>query len=611
MALVQRVVRWSDAPGDSARLLAFRALCGIGTILGVYVAAALGQAHHAGWVAAGIGVPAGILAALLPRAAPDSFLSFAALPRSAPRADPRVLLPVAAALALLVLLPVLLTKLPAFDDYANHLARAYVILRHGGDPLLDRFYAVRWHVGPNLVLDLLLPPLAALTGLYTAGKLFVVGYTLLLLAGPFAIHVALYRRWSFGPLLAVPFAYTTISKWGVMDYEAGLGLALFATAAWIAVRPAPGWVRGLLSFVCVMVLFACHLVAVALYALAIGSFELWRTGARRPRAGDVLALVLPFAPVVPLLLLLPRGAPAIPWHWGDVHARLDALRYVVEAYFPTLDLLVLLGLAGGLVAAVAARAVRLPAFGWFFLGFAALLFLLTPETAIGPWEAVPRLPIGVAFFLIGMLQWDLGAPRPRHVFLVGVVALALLRMTGVAVAFRDYARIRADFETSLPLIAPGSRILVADDYANQPEAMAPLKELACLATIARSSLVSIEYANPYKDVLVVRPRYRAATGAYNDDPIPLALLLHPQAFDPAHQPVTFAPSGRLYWADWARDDDYVYVMNPARQDNPDPARLALLFAGNRFQLYRVRRADGTPVKRSRETARAFPPRWLR
>ncbi len=588
----EQAIRWSNARVGSARLLAFRVVCAGSTLVTVYVAAALARAPHASWVTAGIGVPAAIIAALLPRTAPPTFLSCSPVLHDCAAARPRVLLPVAGLLALLLLLPVLLTKLPAFDDYANHLARIFVIMQHGSNPLLDRFYDVRWHVVPNLVLDLA-APLAAVTGLYAAGKLLVISYTLLLLAGPHALHLALYRRWSFGPLLAVPLVYGTISKWGALNYELALGVALFATAAWIAAREAPALLRGLLSLACVALLFICHLLTVALYGLAIASFELWRTcampAAARPRAGDALALILPFAALVPLMLLSPGAdMPTVPWQWGDVHTRLDALRYVVEGYFPTLDLVALLAIIAGLIWAIAAHAVRLPAFAWYFLAFCGFLFLLSPATGIGPWEVVGRLPDGVAFFVIGMLAWDLDSPRRRGAFLAVVVALSLFRMSGVAVAFRSYDRIRADFERSLPRIAPGSRILVADDYAHQQEDMAPLKELACLAMIERSSMVSMAYANPYKQILAVRPRYLASAGPYNDDPIPLPLLLHPEAHEPAYPLVAFDPTQRIYWAHWIQDYDYVYVMNRAGQSSPDPRHLELLFDGDRFQLFGVR-----------------------
>ena len=593
MVPIQLTRRWHELPAGSPRLLAFRAICGGSAIVGTYVAAALGQARHAGWIAAAIGLPVGIMAALIPRAAPDTFLSCSQSLQSSAPARPRVAFSATGLLALLVLLPVVLTKLPAFDDYANYLSHAYIIMRHGHAPLLDQFYSVRWRVVPDLVLDLVMPPLASATGLYVSGKLFVVAYMLLLLTGPQALHAALYRRLSLGPLVAVPFLYNTISTWGALHYELGVGLALFGTAAWIAARRAPAMLRGVLLLASLLVLFTCHLAAAALYALAIGSYELWRTCSRsipaRQHAGDVLALALPFAALAALIVLTPTaGLPAMPWHWGGVHARLDALRYVVETYYPRLDLLALLTIAGGLVWAIAARALYLPALGWIFLALSGVVFLLTPDTTAGPWRAVPFLPVGVVFFLIGMLDWNLGSPQRRRNFLLAVVALSVFRMAGVATAFRSFDHIRADFERSLPLLTPGSRILVADDYANQPLDMAPLRGLACLAIIERSSMVSIEYANPYKHALVVRSQYRASTGAYDDEPIPLPLLLNPHAFDPQQESAWFAPSGRLYWANWVRDYDYVYVMNRANRPSPAPQRLELIFNGDRFQLFRVK-----------------------
>jgi hypothetical protein len=43
-----------------------------------------------------------------------------------------------------------------------------------------------------------------------------------------------------------------------------------------------------------------------------------------------------------------------------------------------------------------------------------------------------------------------------------------------------------------------------------------------------------------------------------------------------------------YWANWTADYDYIYVLfMGAEYANPDPARLAPVYAGNRFMLYKI------------------------
>jgi hypothetical protein len=173
--------------------------------------------------------------------APDNSVSACA---ASPSAD-RVAVSVPALLVLVVaLMPVLANALPATDDFINHLARCYVILRHGTDPLLDRSYGIEWKVVPNLAIDLIVPPLARLAGIFLAGKLFVLSYMLLLLSGPHAIHYALYQRLSIGPLAATLFLYNWIDRFGTVNYEFSVGLAMWLVALCIALRRAPPQLRG-------------------------------------------------------------------------------------------------------------------------------------------------------------------------------------------------------------------------------------------------------------------------------------------------------------------------------------------------------------------------------
>jgi hypothetical protein len=86
-----------------------------------------------------------------------------------------------------------------------------------------------------------------------------------------------------------------------------------------------------------------------------------------------------------------------------------------------------------------------------------------------------------------------------------------------------------------------------------------------------------------QQVLYVKEPYHAFAGGYDDDPIPLPELLVPPRRSHA------APSGRIYWTDWPRDYDYVYLISTTSGTNPAPEQLQLAYDGDQFQLYRVKR----------------------
>ena len=586
-----------DRPLPPARapfaLLAFRLLVIAAVIAVVDVAAALGHARHAGWVAAELGLPLGLAAAAAVRRLPAALRDPAAPAHPAAPVRLALLLPAACVLFLITLLPLLATPLPPFDDYLNHLARIHLIALGDAPSPLHTFYAIHWRPLPNLAMDIVVPPLARVIGTFAAGKVFLICSRLMLLTGPFAIHRALYRDWSLGPLAAALFVENYIMKMGVVNYVFGVGLALFGIAAWIALRERHAVLRGLVSCVFVLALFFAHLVALGVYGLAIGGYELSlllaRPAERRRLPVIAATLILPVLPIVPLLAIGWGGERALtPFGWGGVHARLDGLRMLVESYAPRLDLVFLLGLAAGLLWAMRRRAVSLPASGWAFLAVAGAVFLVIPNWAQDSWGAAARLPTGIVLVLCGMLRWDLPSPRARGTFLAILTALLLLRTGTAEAGYLRYDRVRRDMAAALEFVPPGSRILVAEDYAGEDDTMQAVRELPCLAMITRASLVSLEYSDPVQQVLIVRPPFRAATGGFSDDPIPLDDLLHPPAHDAAPRALARDPSGRIYWRDWPKTYDYVVVLNRREGGSPDPVRLRWLYGAGRVQLFQVR-----------------------
>src|ERR1700681_3325170 len=100
------------------------------------------------------------------------------------------------AILMLAAIPILTHPLPPIADYVNHLARMQVMASAGSDPDLARFYEIHWQIVPNLMMDLVVPTLAHVMGIYKAGQVFTLTAFALILSGTFALNRALFRRWS-------------------------------------------------------------------------------------------------------------------------------------------------------------------------------------------------------------------------------------------------------------------------------------------------------------------------------------------------------------------------------------------------------------------------------
>ena len=174
----------------------------------------------------------------------------------------------------------------------------------------------------NLMMDLFIPTLERVMNVYLAGQIYTITSFVLILSGTLALNRQLYGHWSVLPMIAFPLLYNNVFLVGTMNYVFGIGLSLWALAAWIWLRERGVLLRLAVSTVFVLGLFFCHLFSVGLYGLGVLSFELlrvWEQYPRRPRKffSDVVSnrplslLVdfvvsgLPFLPVVPLLLLSP------------------------------------------------------------------------------------------------------------------------------------------------------------------------------------------------------------------------------------------------------------------------------------------------------------------
>ena len=501
-------------------------------------------------------------------------------------------------LAAITSIPIVLYPWPPLADYINHLARMHVIATVDADPDLSRFYEVNWQIIPNLMMDLFIPTLERVMNVYLAGQIYTITSFVLILSGTLTLNRRLYGHWSVLPMIAFPLLYNNVFLVGTMNYVFGIGLALWALVAWIWLRERGMVLRLAVSTLFVLALFFCHLFAVGLYGLGVLSFELlrvWEQYPRRPRKllggvignrplsllVDFVASGLPFLPVLPLLMMSPTWGLRGTFQW-ELNGKLDGLIYVIEVYshFAAFLLTGIVAFAAGW--GMRHRALKFHSLGWVLLVVGSIVYLAMPRVMFETFMADQRLPISLAFMVIACAHLNLRHDYVRRGFATVLVVLLAVRVFEVQTVWSDLSSSSASFRDSVRYIDRGAKVLVA--YAD-PDNGEDVRDLglvhaACIAIIERSALVTTAFTVVGKQILHVRDDYRARVDTTDGTPPSVQQLLN-IAEEPA-MPIA------SYWGKWSSDYDYVYVLfTDADYQNPDPARLTAIYAGERFVLYRI------------------------
>lgn len=507
-----------------------------------------------------------------------------------------------AALALVASIPIITHPLPPLSDYVNHLARMHVIasIRHDAD--LSRFYEIDWQIIPNLMMDLVVPRLTAFMTVYHAGQVFTIAAFVLIGSGTLMLNRALFGSWSVLPLISLPLLYNHIFLVGVMNYVFGIGLALWGLALWIFLRERFWAIRLVVSAVFVVALFFCHLFAVGIYGvglLAIELTRLWMTRERPlvPRLLDFVATGIPFLPVVPLLLKSPTWDLVSEFYWEKL-GKIDGLVYVVEVYSDIVAFLLIAAAAAGAIWAARHRLLRLHPVGWAMLGVGSAVYVAMPHMLFATYMADQRLPIALAFMVIGCVHLEMRHRMVRRGFLALLLFLLVARVIEVDVAWADLSGNSMEFRDSVKRIKRGSSVLVAygDKTAGDDVSDLGLVHAACLAMIERSALVTTAFTVQGKQVMHVRPAYSDRVDTEDGNPPSIEQLLvareHPEE------------AADKYWQKWQDNFDYVYVLFTDEDTvNPVPDLLKLVYEGDRFQLYRINKPADAGNTRERFSGR--------
>jgi hypothetical protein len=540
-----------------------------------------------------------------PTFAPDAATASQRARRPAQFGKGRIALLFAVLLAI-ASVPILLNPLPPISDYINHLARMHVIAAGNSDPFLHRYYEINWQVIPNLMMDMIVPLFERVMNVYLAGQTYTLLSFALIISGTLALHRSLFSRWSALPLIAFPLLYNDMFLVGTMNFVFGIGLMLWALAAWVALRERSRALRLAVSALFVLGLFFCHLFVLGDYAVGLLAFESHRlcvtyvrirrasgpVAARRALPGLMLDYVLtgvPFLPVLALLMMSPtRGLWDYVW---SLHGKGDGALAAIRAYSD-----VLAYVFAGIVAAAAALALRYRAlsfhgFGWVLFPIGVLTYLALPQVIFETYLADQRMPISLAFMLVACFDVDFRSRFVRWGFATALVLILTARVAEVEYTWAPLSAGVESFRQSVELLNRGAKVAVAYADPNGGDSLRDygLVHADCIAVIERSALVTTEFTVVGKQILHARPAWRSRVDTEDGTPPTISELVRV-----ADHPISYFE----YWRRWTTDYDYLYVLfTTPNFQNPDPERLTELYAGDRFILYRIERAQVTAASK--------------
>jgi len=456
----------------------------------------------------------------------------------------------AVVLALLSCLPVVVARYPQMSDYPAHLARYYVMLDGGRNPMLARYYSFEWQWTGNVGVDLLIRPFAALFGLEGGGRIIVGLIPPLTGFGILAVEWVLRRRIGVGSLLAFAFIWSPMMLIGLLNYALGQALALWAFAAWVALA-GKRWRWGLFLPLG-MVVWLCHVSAWGLLGVMVAGYE-WSRRKSLPSLLRAWPLALPLAFMLASRLLWGAGTSgdfAYGAYWW-VYKQAIWLKAMRDTAYP-LDFLGEVAVMVAIGAGVHFRKIdgRL---GWAALAL-AVLSLVVPRHISGGDYADYRMV--TASLMLGCLaiDWQPTGGFGRAIVLFGAPALYLARLAVTTLSWQGDSATTGRLLQALDAIPRGSRVASAVLVPGGVWELNHFEHIGAYAVLRRDALVNSNFALPHVHMLHLKVPYAS-------DPSHRLLLKANQrvelaAFQPATDP---AAAAQYLWYVGGRGPDSLPV----------------------------------------------------
>lgn len=494
---------------------------------------------------------------------------------------------------MLAILPIFLVEIPPMNDYPGHLARMYLLASIGTPDQNPYYYFYLPYVYPNLAMDIAVPFFARFIDVASAAKAFLILSQILVVSGAVAFEIAVKKRHEFSGYVGAAVLYSLPFAWGFLNFEFGVGLALWGLATWFTFENkelAPRFLTH--TFFCVC-LFVSHLVAFGLYGATLVFYELWRIFQPnvdwRKSARSLAIMAAPATIVLGYFLAHPANNVGIGMTEWDTFAKFLSIIHGLNGYSAYLSVAEILAITVLIFFMFKERCLFVvPQGKWIAVGF-LILILVLPFRIFG--GDLPSLRIAIAALLI-LPAFLIFTGTNLFFRLIPVLVLSLIAIINAAHIAGLWLTYQPEFSAlreSFKQIKGEAFVLVGhanfkDDRFDASEM--PIMTATALAAHYENAFVPTLFTIPGQQPLQVCPALNHLALRHTKDYWPVAFSVLAAVANGNK-----ASKAPLHVRDWVHDYDYLYLIGP-RGPNPMPNRLTTLTASNSFTLYQIIKLPG-------------------
>lgn len=425
-------------------------------------------------------------------------------------------------LFLLIVYPLFIVRHPPLQDYANHLARMYILKNHD-NILLGRYYQVAWNFIPNLLIDITIPILSTVLTLENAGKVYIALVFFLLTSGPIFLHFVLYHKLSIIPLFSFFFIYSMALQKGFLNFLGGCGFAVWGLAIWLLVRNKNSFIYICIGSIISGFLYFSHLHAFGVYAVAVIIYEIksisWKPqDVWQNKLTPIAMALVQFIPwiIIFLLITAPNSGGKGQWNYGNyahILRKVNISWIFFSSYQPILDWFSTALVIIGIILVFLRR--------WFYLstkiawglGALTVLSLVLPGNILGGASGDWRLLIPTVFIASGSVQ--INRSKNKEPCVMAIIAgillfIILLRISLVASHWKTDDRFYSDFKKVIQSCEKGTRLFTAaaNTIYNSPDqhhSRFAIMHLPAYGVIERQLFIPTIAAYPMQQPIIYTP----------------------------------------------------------------------------------------------------------